>query len=113
MPNPIDVSVGQMRERVEVHTLDSTTTDSFGQSGGSYSKTDTAWAHVEMSTGSTREEGLAEHAETGAMFTFRERTDITEQTLLKWDGDWWAVETMRPAGRRRRYIKVNAQRTQR
>lgn len=113
MPSPVDISVGYMRERVEVHTLDSGATDSLGQSGASYSKTDTAWAHVSLSVGSTREEGLAEHAETGAQFTFRRRSDIGEDTLLKWDGDWWAVETTRPLGRRSRYLQVDAQRTRR
>lgn len=111
MPTPVDISVGDMRERVEVYTFGSGATDSLGQSDASYSKTDTAWAHVNLSVGSTREEGLTEHAETGAQFTFRRRFDIGEDTLLKWGFGWWAVETTRPLGRRSRYLQVDAQQT--
>lgn len=82
--------------------------------GGGYDESQeeigTVWAHVRPLSGNEREQFDRVNGEAAYLFVIRNRDDITDNTLIQWEGETYNVRFPKGRGGRPLYLEIVGQR---
>lgn len=93
------IRAGELNRRVELWAM-ATTEDETGQNVKSYSKDFDAWAQVKFVRGSEKTKSGREEMQTVyARFKIRFKPQLKATHLIKFNGDFYNIQSMAPMGR--------------
>ena len=104
--------IGNLDQRITLQSCTTTVDDAGGRTKtwANFATVPTVWARVQNAAGSEINDADGIAAVQKAVFTIRNRTDVTEKDRIVWDGANWNIREVKRMGSRQMYLKIIAER---
>jgi len=92
--------IGALDRRITLKTL-SYTQDAYGEPDASVASSEEVWGHIKWLKGKEDTEGFMESNNPEFVIVIRYKSNVTEDTIVAYDGDDYDITYIKETGRRR------------